>query len=249
MFNVWPLAFAFISVCPAVVGVQIKGAIVDPSGALIGSASVRFLDSAAGTVGRTRADESGNFQIGIAAPGKYVLIAWQRGFRSRRVPVVMGTETAMIDLGRIELDLAGCDAPGVICDSVGEPAPPDREASRGYLNAQAGCLLVFTRNKVSCPGDASLEGSEKDADIRITEDEAGVYLTAMNGAVLSAPDLPRGDCLDAHPKEARIRIDGLGPGDDICLYTHDRHWSHVFPAVEVSGGPGRITLWQITRKR
>jgi len=35
--------------------------------------------------------------------------------------------------------------------------------------------------------------------------------------VLSEPELPRGDCRDAYPKEKQIRIDGFGPGDDIRM--------------------------------
>ncbi len=107
----------------------------------------------------------------------------------------------------------------------------------------------FTRNKVLCPGDAKGAGGELDADLRITRDENGVYLTAMNGAALATPGLPRGDCQDAYRKEAKIRIDGLGPGDDICLYTHDRNWSHVFLTEEVTRRSDRIAIWQITRKR
>ena len=157
----------------------------------------------------------------------------------------MRSEGEALDVGSIRLDVAGCDAPGVICDSFGDVPPPDPVASRGNLQIRANCMVAFITSKVLCPGDSG-GGNE---DIQLTRNESGVYLAAMNGASLSEPDLPRGDCRDAYPKEKQIRIDGLGPGDDICLYTHDRHWSHVFFIDEVSRGSHEISIWQITRKR
>ena len=113
---------------------------------------------------------------------------------------------------------------------------------------RTGCMATLAATKMFCPGDRT-GGSESEADIRLTHDDSGVYLTAMNGALLSEPDLPRGDCRDAYPKEKRIRIDGLGPGDDICLHTHDRHWTHVFFTDVISPASDQIVFWQITRKR
>jgi hypothetical protein len=109
-------------------------------------------------------------------------------------------------------------------------------------------MAAFAANSAFCPGDRTGK-SEADADVRLTHHEDGVYLTAMNGALLSEPDLPGGDCQDAYPKEKQIRIDGLGPGDDICLHTHNRHWSHIFFTETVARGSDQIALWQITRKR
>jgi hypothetical protein len=146
------------------------------------------------------------------------------------------------------LDLAGCDAPGVICDWLGEAAPPDPVVSRSNLQIQTGCMAALATGSAFCAGDR-IGGTEADADIRLTQDASGVFLTAMNGALLSEPDLPRGDCRDAYPAKKQIRIDGLGLGDDICLYTHDRHWSHVFFTYAVNRDSHQIAIWQITRKR
>lgn len=120
MLQPWCLALALMSPLSAVGGQQIRGAIVDVTGAAIGRASVRLLKSDSEMVAQTTADASGKFQLGNVGSDSYVLKAWQRGFRSRRVPVVVRSETETIDLGDIRLDLAGCDAPGVICDWFGE---------------------------------------------------------------------------------------------------------------------------------
>jgi len=130
---------------------------------------------------------------------------------------------------------------------LGKAPPPDPIVSKGNLLVQNGCMLSFAQDKAFCPGDAGI--GEAEADVRIAQDETGIYMAAMNGAALSAPDLPRGDCRDAYPKETKIRIDGLGLGDDICLYTHDRCWSHVFLTDDVKRGSHEIAFWQITRKR
>lgn len=120
--------------------------------------------------------------------------------------------------------------------------------SRNNLRVQMDCMLAFASGRVFCPGDTK-GPRQSDADVRLTQDRNGVYLTAMNGASLAAPNLPRGDCRDAYPKESQICVDGLGPGDDICLYTHDHHWSHVFLTDDVIRGSRQIAIWQITRKR
>jgi hypothetical protein len=223
MLRLWCLALAFISTAPCAAGGQlIRGAIVDATGAAIGGASVRLLKSDSEEMAHATAADSGKFEMGTAGSGNYVLKAWQRGFRSRRVPVAVRSETETIDLGDIRLDLAGCDAPGVICDSFGEAPPPDPVVSRNDLRVQMDCMLAFTTGKAFCPGETK-GPRQTDADVRLNQDESGVYLSAMNGATLATPNLPRGDCRDAYPKESKIRIDGLGPGDDICLYTHDHH--------------------------
>jgi hypothetical protein len=198
---------------------------------------------------RATADSAGKFQIKIVDGGGLILKVWFDGFRSRRVPLAVPAEKEIVDAGTIRLELAGCDAPGVICDWFGEAPPPDPVVSRGYLQLNINCVLALAVGKVLCPGDGNGRNWEATADLRITADNEGIFLTAVNGATLSPPDLPRGDCRDAHPSETKIRIDGLGPGDDICLHTHDRHWSHVFLTDNVSRGSEQIALWQITRKR
>jgi hypothetical protein len=249
MFRFWLIVFAFISAEPWIGWTQqVRGVVVDVTGAAVGGATVRLLKSVSEEVAHVTGTDSGQFQLGSVGPGSYVLTAWQRGFRSRRVTVVLRQEGEALDLGHIRLDLAGCDAPGVICDWFGEAPPPDPVVSRSDLQIRTDCMAAFATSIVFCSGDR-MGRSEADADIRLTRDGSGVYLTAMNGALLSEPDLPRGDCRDAYPKEKQIRIDGRGPGDDICLHTHDRHWSHVFFTDAVDRASQQIAFWQITRKR
>ena len=249
MFRFWLAACAVISSTPWVAAAQqVRGVVVDVTGAAIGGATVRLLKSVSEEAAHATATKSGRFQLETVAPGSYVLVAWQQGFRSRRLTVVVSRAGEALDLGYIRLNAADCDAPGVICDTFGESPPPDTVVSRGNLQMQSDCMAAFAASRVFCHGDPS-GGREADADIRLSHDENGVYLTAMNGALFSEPDLPRGDCREAHPKEKQLRIDGLGRGDDICLYTHDRHWSHMFFTDAINRGSRQIAFWQITRKR
>ena len=218
---------------------------MDANGASIGGATLRLLNSVSEEVAHATSNDFGKFQVRIATPGSYVLTAWRPGFRSHKATVVLRSPNEVSDIGSIRLEVAGCDAPGVNCDWFGEAPPPDPVVSRGNMRIRTDCVVAFAISKVFCPGDPG-RGNE---DLRLTANESGVYLAAMNGASLSEPDLPRGDCRDAYPKEKQVRIDGLGPGDDICLYTHDRHWSHVFLTDQVRRDSREISVWQITRKR
>lgn len=250
MIKLRVLALASISLCAATAdGVWIRGGIVDASGAAVGGASVDLFDPDLKVVAHATADFAGRFQIKSVDGCSLILKAWLQGFRSCRVPVVVPAAKEIIDAGTIRLEVAGCDAPGVICDWFGEAPPPDPVVSRGYLHLNVNCVLALAAGKVICPGDGNGRNREATADLGITANDEEVFLTAINGAGLSPPDLPRGDCRDAYPSETKIRIDGLGPGDDICLHTHDRYWSHVFLTEDVSRGSEQIALWQITRRR
>jgi hypothetical protein len=228
---------------------QIRGVVIDATGAGLPGASVRVLQSESNAeLSHATADHDGVFQIGNLEPGSFLLTAWLQGFRTRRVAVVVLADTEVTDVGKIRIELAGCDAPGVICDSFGI-SPTDPVARQGYLQLKVNCSLALSAGKVYCPNDLSGPSEKKKADLLMTRDEGGVYLTAINGAAFAAPNLPRGDCRDAYPRETKIRIDGLGPGDDICLHTHDQHWSHVFLTSDVTRDSQQIDLWQLTRKR
>jgi hypothetical protein len=239
------LVLAFILAPGATAAVHtIRGRVADATGAGAVGASVDLFDSDSKAIAHATADSSGKFQIQSAADGNLILKVWLRGFLSSRLRVVAGPEAKTIEMGDVRLEVAGCDAPGHNCDSFGT-SPPDPVVSQGNLHAKVSCLVALVAGKVYCPG----EGHEADADLRLTKEDRGLFLVAANGAALSAPNPPHGDCHDAHPDQKKTRLDGLGPGDDICLYTHDRHWSHIFLTENASRGSERIAFWQITRRR
>lgn len=160
--------------------------------------------------------------------------AYQRGFQTQRSRVHVTAEGESLDIGKVVLQVGSCDAPGVICDYFDGPFPP-RPTSSGEIRAPKDCAFAFASNKTYCAGDKNQEQT----DLRIVESGKEIHLIAMNGSR---------SCSDT-PKLTDFRIDGLGPGDELCLYTHDGHLSHIFFAEEVTPSSAQIALWHVTRKR
>ncbi len=111
---------ALLNICSAiVVAGELRGVCVDPAEASLPAATVRVLRSDARTlVARGIADERGNFRFGHVKAGTYLITVWLQGFRARLIDNVAITENGTTDLGKIQFEFAGCDAPGVMCDGV-----------------------------------------------------------------------------------------------------------------------------------
>jgi hypothetical protein len=159
--------------------------------------------------------------------------------------VVREDETAV--LPDIYLDFAGCDAPGVNCDYFSNFPP--QPLSTGYLNAKVDREIDLHKSQVNCPAVTSLPHRTRTMDFKIVSEDARIFLKPLNGAAMSAPNSSNTDCSDAKFNEIRIRVDGLGPGWDICVRTHERYQSHLFLVNDVEPTASEITLWQVTRKR
>ena len=98
-------------------------------------------------------------------------------------------------------------------------------------------------NKSYCPDYSGLVRQGRAIDLRLTRDETGVYLNPVNGTTLSA------DCSTATLSKSKIRVDGLGRGDDICARTHEGLPSHVFLVDDAERDSPSTRLWHVTRKR
>jgi hypothetical protein len=224
-----------------VTGGQIRGVLDDPAGAALGGGSVRVLESPSNRLEtRAIADDYGRFQTGMLNAGSYTVIAWMQGFRAGRFVVsVHNGETT--DLGKIRLGLGGCDAPGVNCDYFGM-GPADPIAKSGYMDLATDCAGDLLNGKSYCSGTSEGPPQPGAADLRLARDQVGIYLVAVDRAVLSV------GCRDVKPNETRIRVDGLGRGDDVCVQTHDGLRSHVFFATDVEPTSQSIRLWYVTRR-
>jgi hypothetical protein len=101
-------------------GGRFQGTVVDPAGAAV-PAIVRVLQQPTGAVMlKFNAADSGAFRTDPLPAGVYSLTFFSPGFRRRdlrNVALEAGRTTA---LGKIRLDLSGCDAPGTNCDYFGE---------------------------------------------------------------------------------------------------------------------------------
>lgn len=61
---------------------SVRGAVTDPSGALVAGAELAFTNTGSGTVARARTNESGSYQIPGLAPGSYAVRVERAGFKS-----------------------------------------------------------------------------------------------------------------------------------------------------------------------
>lgn len=197
-----------------------------------------LLPSSNTLITRFTTQQNGTFQSDALRPGSYTVIAWVQGFHARRVAVdVREGETA--DVGQIRLDLAGYDAPGVICDDFGL-GPPDPVLKSGYVQLKLECGADLRNSSSYCQDSSVAVRESAGVDVRLTKAESGLYLNAFNGASLSL------DCRGAG--RSTIRIDGFGPGDQICVRTHGGFSSHVFFVNDVEPSSQSVTLWHVTRK-
>jgi hypothetical protein len=217
------LLVATIAAASAFGGSTITGTVPDAQGASVGSAVIRLSPIGSGeTKYRGESDREGKFKIEGIAPGEYFIRASAQGFRESSMRVSVDEGTA--ELGTVKLPVIDCDGPGVNCDYIypanSTPSPSD----------------------VTSAGRVTLRFDAGHADFKLTTNGSGsIYLNPINGTTI-------GPC-EGKPTPDPIRIDGLGPGNDWCAITHDKHRAHVF----ITGGivePGvlQVPLWIVMRK-
>lgn len=226
----------------------IRGQVKDASGASIGNAIIRVYpkDSTVPAFrGKAHHDE-GTFCINDLSPGTYTVKAWQNGFSAKRVPDVVVRRGETTNLESIRLEFAGCDAPGMNCDSIATPPTlPSKletvvEKVRTQLHLPRDCGAEILRSKVICRGPA------KETDVIFTEEHGSLFLRALNGARI---DPNCSDHYSDHYQDEAMPVSGLGMGDDLCIRTKDGATSHLFfEGDDVEPAATKLNLWMVTRK-
>ena len=232
-------------------GGQLQGTIVDPEGAVMGGVRVSVLQADSNVVAAdVTTDRLGKFKIGVRNSGSYTIKVRLQGFRSRALDGAVVREDETVTLPDIQLDFAGCDAPGVNCDIfLTNPKDfPQKLLSAGYLKANLDCEIDLRKSQVYCTA-GSIPRRTPAMDLKIVREDARIFLKPLNGAAVSAPNSSKTDCSDAKFSDVKVRVDGLGPGYDMCVRTHEGHPSHVFLVNDVGPTSSEISLWQVTRKR
>jgi Carboxypeptidase regulatory-like domain len=225
---------------------RIRGRVEDSAMEHLPNAVVRLIPKdSTSTKYRLAGDSAGMFASSDIAPGMYTLGISLRGFRERFVRDVALAAGQIKDVGPIVLDFAGCDAPGVSCDS----GKPSSILASGYfsLHRSCGADLDLDRDSVACPqaGKTMPTRLRNRIDLWFSDNKDGVYLTPGNGASISPPNPDKG-CEEAKYDKTPVRIDGLGAGSDLCVRTSDGRSSHVFITSEVTADP-ILKLWHVTR--
>jgi Carboxypeptidase regulatory-like domain len=215
-------------------GEQIRGIVVNPIGASVGGTLIGVLEPESRmTLATANADPTGAFQIAVPTPGSYTLTLQKAGFRTAVISVVVrGAE--ITDLAKIPLDLGGCDMPGVMCDTFGMADLSEGITSHRRLKVNLDCGLDLSKGRLYCPA------GKQPADLKITRDGVGIFVSPLNGAALSE------NCKQF--KKDRVRVDGLGINYDVCVHTRDGHLSQVF-LEDVEPRTSEITLQYVTRRQ
>ena len=234
-----------MSVAAADEGGRIRGRIVDPTGASL-PAHIRLvpLDPKSPWI-KSDTNQAGEFLIEDVPAGNYRVDAWFPGFRANHVSDVLIAEGHVTIVDDIELSLIGCDYPGVSCDPIftTEPEPdPHPIVARGALTLRLGSGANLDR---IWPADV---GSKKKADLFFNQPDAELYLSPGEGSQLSMLNPPTADCTDVHYGNTSERIDGLGPGYDLCVRTKTGRFAHVLIVGDVPASSFELKIWLVTRR-
>jgi hypothetical protein len=98
---------------------RILGTVVDPTHQFIPNATVRVLRQEPRTTRyRAFADANGRFTLEGISPGKYRVAITSPGFRERFLDADLRDSTQELDLGSVNLDLAGCTSPSTACNDL-----------------------------------------------------------------------------------------------------------------------------------
>jgi hypothetical protein len=225
--------------------IQIRGDVVDPSGAAVGGAKIRLLSEGSRvTLRRCQADRDGRFNLENVPAGRYLVAASAIGFREKLVPA--GSAQGGIDDVSIRLEVLGCDAPGVNCDMIctGSCSDPRPVRSKGYLTIRRSGAVNLDKGALIESGSLSV------ADLSLEPGpESGLYLRPLNRARIAQLGKADSECAHAIYQRDPVRIDGLGPGSDVCLRTNSGAGSQIFITGEVQSSSEELRIYFVTRAR
>lgn len=235
-----------------------------------GAIRARFADSAAAAVVAEvsvvdpkdgagvfhgHAEATGTVHASALKPGVYRLIARADGFRRVDLPSVRVEAGKVVDLGTLEMDFSGCDAPGISCSYYGSGAQPavgraELGDYRRSVRVQRLCGVDLDNEaRTVCPEPGGVRNWMKRAgiELQLLEAKGHLYLEAVNGAAISVPNSSDWRCGDARFTESRLLVDDLGKGVDFCARSATGAIAHVFFPEEVQRGSESVALWVVTR--
>lgn len=117
---------------------------------------------------------------------------------------------------------------------------PHPVRSFGYLQLRPSDAVDLDR---SGSPDSSNTG---DIAVQI-RDGAGLYLTPLNGARMAQLGKADSNCSQGNYGRQPVRIDGLGPGSDICVLTNGGNRSQLFITTEISATTDELKIYYVTR--
>jgi hypothetical protein len=234
----------FLLCCVAGSWAQIRGEVVDLTGAQISGTTIRVLDpQSRKTIETARTDATGHFNLRDLIPGQYTIVFWEKNF----VPEMVEVDTAKAGseiFRTINLKAMDCDAPRMNCDTfsqvpIADPHPIVAE----------GTLTVSNSDAVDLDKRALVPSTSNSASFRLTEDGGALYLIPLNQAKLfnSCSALP-----GSGPKRREIpslRVDGNAQNSEICMKSTHGRSSRLFLIGDVQPGDEQIAIYVVTRDK
>jgi len=219
--NIAKVCLSLIALMTCAYGAEVRGRAVDGRGGTLPEVSVRLIPSGEGFAKyRAVTDRQGHFDIKDVPAGIYTLRLGQNAFQERVLPALELRPGEVRDAGTIQLELAGCDAPGVICDAFVESKEVHPVVKQGYF--------------ILSPG-ASTSLDTSGTDVTVSLEQGSWRIRAVNGARLLRT-------------EETLPLDGLGPGASFMVQTTRHRTARVIVVDEVRQDSTSIRLWFVTRQ-
>ena len=215
----------------------VGGKAVDPGGMFLPFPKVRVTGKSNAELRyETNGDAQGRFQLPRVEPGIYTIVVALQGFHDKTVSEVQITSGQQTDLGKIPMDLAGCDSPGVICDDFGLSVYNDPIHAQGIIEVSQLCAVDIDERKSTCTIELDGRGAipparDPDSDFWIRAGQKGeLYIVPLNGVrlALNPPtEWSKSGCISAVYSIRKVRIDGLPSGSRVCIRTSRDRYAQV----------------------
>jgi hypothetical protein len=220
---------------------QIRGEVVDTSGAKISRTTIRVLDEKSRDLvltARTGAD--GRFDLHDLPPGRYLIAVSSVGFSPALIEA--DTEKTGADAFRtIKLNILDCDAPDVNCDTFStEPIPAPHPV---VFRKQ---VTLGHAEGIDLDKGISLPSASPEANLSFTDKEGGIFLTPLHGAALLSSCRPEYGRRRSKTQVAEVRVDGLDPNSQICMRSIRGRFSKIFLTGVVRSDDQQITAYIVT---
>ena len=233
----------------------ILGKAVDPNGMFLPFPKVRLHDQSVERRYETTGDAHGQFRLEKVEPGLYIMSISAQGFGDRTISNLRVAPGQQLDVGVIRLELAGCNAPGVICDDFGLSVYNDPIHAQGTIKIPQLCAVDIDEGKSVCTVELDGRGTippsaDPDSDFWIRIGPRGeVYLTPRNGArlALNPPtEWSKSGCTSASYSSKDVQMNGLPIGSRVCIRTNQDRYAQVAFSDVVPPGAETVKTTFIT---
>ena len=228
------LAIGYVGVADQ--SVAIRGKAVDPNGICLPFPTVRLHEQSVERRYETTGDAQGQFLLEKVEPGLYVVDISVQGFRDKTLSNVRVASGQQLDLGVFRLELAGCSAPGVICDDFGLSVYNDPIHAQGTIKIPKLCAVDIDEGKLVCNVERDGRGTDRpkpdlDSDFWVRIGASGdVYLTPRNDARLALKpptEWSKSGCISASYSSKEVQINGLPIGSRVCIRTNRNRYAQI----------------------